>query len=542
MTSSHRSPSLYVEEHGNPFLTLFPHRLDYIWAPHPQPGHPVEWQTETRHPLSDRLIEQGAFLYGVRFGKETDYALLDIDTRSPYHPKRDPFAIRRILEALEPLGIVHGLILSSSYSGGIHVYLPFAQAQKCGSLALAIAALIEHAGFKIAPGQLEIFPDPKPYIPNGKPQLYAAHRLPLQSGSYLLTEDWEPVYSPQTEFVRRWRFCAEQNDVTEVGIKRVIKTYQRRQYNVSDNAAKFLNDLHAEIEQGWTDYGQTNRLLGRIAMREYIFGHILAGGSPLEGVDLVQQIIKVATSLPGYQQWCRHQHDIHKRAEEWARSVETSRYFHYGIKSSTVSTLQPTTQPQETEMSWNEQQSQAAREKIRQAIATLLNAGPLPAGTTERFKALVQHNISGSTLYRHRDLWHPAHLQEATTEAVEIPPAPPQELESAGLQSLRDYAQTAQSLLGANGCNSLQDESLSDRSSPSPENGRNSAAQQLSIFEMVQGAAIQEAIFNHKRIQMEQQQQQYRERMQRYLESGDPILVAEAIAWLRVSGHGTTES
>jgi len=54
---------------------------------------------------------------------------------------------------------------------------------------------------------------------------------------------------------------------------------------------------------------------------------------------------------------------------------------------------------------------------------------------------------------------------------------------------------------------------------------------------MVQDAAIQEALANHQRIRREQQEQQRRKRMKRYLESGDPILVAEAIAWMRVSGE-----
>ena len=530
----------YVPETKNPFLALFSHRHDYIWAPHSQPGYPVKWQTETRHPLSDRMIEQGAYLYGVRFGKETDYALLDIDIGSRYHPKHDPFAIRRILEALEPLGITHRLMLSSSYSGGLHIYLPLAKAQKCGSLALAIASLIEHAGFKIAPGQLEIFPDPKPYIANRTPPRYAAHRLPLQSGSYLLTDDWEPIYSPQAEFVRRWRFCAERNEVTAAAIQQTLKAHQRRQYNVSAKAAKFLNDLHAEIEQGWTDYGQTNYLLGRIAMREYIFGHILAGVSPLEGRDLVQQIIKVATELPGYQQWCRHQHEIYKRAEEWARSVETSRYFHYGAKSSTLSTLN--LQDGEEKLSWNQQQSQTAREKIRQAIAQMLNEGTLPAQTTQRFTALLQHHISPQTLYRHRDLWHPDHLQIEAIQPVEIPPIPPQLLESGCGQSFEDCPQIAESFLSTDGCNTLTDNDLSHLLQQISESGCNVQDEQLGIFEKADTTAMPESIEDRRRIRLEQHEQQHRERMQRYLESGDPILMAEAIAWFRVNGNGPAET
>ena len=92
-----------VREWDNKFLSLFPHRFDYIWAEPPSPSAPIEWKTESRHPLSDRLIQQGAYLYGVRFGAETNYCLLDIDAGSAYHPQRDPLAISRIAAALEPL-------------------------------------------------------------------------------------------------------------------------------------------------------------------------------------------------------------------------------------------------------------------------------------------------------------------------------------------------------------------------------------------------------------------------------------------------------
>jgi hypothetical protein len=65
-----------VQELDNEFLRLFPHRYDYIWAVHPNPGAKPDWQTETRHPLADRTIQQGSQLYGVRFGTETSYALI----------------------------------------------------------------------------------------------------------------------------------------------------------------------------------------------------------------------------------------------------------------------------------------------------------------------------------------------------------------------------------------------------------------------------------------------------------------------------------
>ena len=97
------------------FLTLFPHRFDYIWAEHSSPDAQVEWKTESRHPLSDRLIQQNSYLYGVRFGAEANYCLLDIDAGSAYHPNHDPLGISRIAAALEPLGLVTYIACTSSY-------------------------------------------------------------------------------------------------------------------------------------------------------------------------------------------------------------------------------------------------------------------------------------------------------------------------------------------------------------------------------------------------------------------------------------------
>ncbi len=48
-----------VQEGDDRFLALFPHRHDYIRADHPHPDHRPNWQTESRYPLSDRLVKQG---------------------------------------------------------------------------------------------------------------------------------------------------------------------------------------------------------------------------------------------------------------------------------------------------------------------------------------------------------------------------------------------------------------------------------------------------------------------------------------------------
>ncbi|HEY9748595.1 MAG TPA: hypothetical protein V6C63_07945, partial [Allocoleopsis sp.] len=436
-----------VREWGSEFLSLFPHRFDYIYAHHPAVQASPVWQTESRHPLSDRLIQQGSYLYGVRFGAETCYCLLDIDVGSRYHPLQDPFAISRILAVLESLGLVSYLACTSSYSGGLHLYFPFEQPQKTWQVAIALQALLEQGGFRPTLGQLEIFPNPKLYSSDGTPSLYAAHRLPLQTGSYLLDSSWQPVYSGQESFVRQWRLAQSRNQLDVVVLQQVLKTVHRQRYHLSGKADKFLNDLNAEIELGWTGRGQTNYLLGRIALRSYVFGHLLYASQPLEGKALVDDIVQTAKSLPGYQEWCQHQHEITKRAEEWALCVENSRYFHCGQGQRLTAAGNPKHRT-DVEMvpNWNQKQQESARERIRGAIADLLNHNQLPSGTTVRFNALVSYGIGGSTLYRHRDLWHPAYL-------VENPPDPPAsfDVSSADCNKVASALDNSTSLLEGNG-------------------------------------------------------------------------------------------
>jgi hypothetical protein len=548
----------YIQEWGDEFLSLFPHRYDYIWAEHPDPKGKVEWKTESRHPLSDRLIRQGAFLYGVRFGAETQYCLLDIDAGSIYHPKRDPFAVSRILAALEPLGLVSAIACTSSYSGGIHLYFPFEQPQKTWELSLALQAALENAGFKPSLGQLELFPNVRLFVTEGIPNLYAAHRLPMQAGSYILSDDWELTNSNQTTFIQQWRLAQRRNDISAKTLQQVLKAARRKRYSLSGKADKFLNDLNADIEAGWSGSGQTNYILGRIAMRSYIFGHLLYGCEPLSGKALVNDIVQVAKSLPGYEEWCRHQREIEHRAEEWAQCVEASHYFPFGQSKERPAEIIPATE--EEALTWNQQRSQAARERIRQAIADLLNKGTLPTNATARFHALTSYGIGGGSLYRHRDLWHPAHL-------VENPPDPPNVLKDSSVDCARGAPTegSPKSLLlendgnspTSNGCrdfsvinrSSIDGNSLSDKE-PNVYTNSNSSIHLSEHQEQFEGIRyVQQILFEIQersqtdRVAAKQAPNQSRQRnqeearvaqiqrMQQYWDSGDPILMAEAQQW-----------
>jgi hypothetical protein len=543
-----------VEEWHDQFLALFPHRFDYIYARHPEPGQSPDWQTESRHPLSDRILHQGSYLFGVRFGSKTNYCVLDIDAGSLYHPQSDPLAIDRILAALEPIGLVSCVPCTSSYSGGVHLYLPFQQPQSSWEIATGVATLLENAGFKLVPGRLEVLPNPKPYIVEGNPSLFNAHRLPLQSGSYLLNEDLQPIWSSQLSFVQQWKFAQNRNALDSKILKQIIKQAKRKHYRISGKADKFLNDLNAEIEPGWTDWGQTNHLLGRITMRCYVFHHVLSGESPLEGRALVNEIVAIARSLPGYQQWCQHRHEIEKRAIEWARCIENSKYFHYGNSQGKFKAKEPSAleTPAEELPSWNQQQSEAARTRIKTAIASLLEAGTLPAGATARFKLLTQCNIGGGSLYRHRDLWHPHFLTEDLLDTSNIIAVNQVSCAETALDQ-----NNPTSLLSTVGGNPASSQSLGDRTPQDAEAiGSNRSADSslensqpifsafqrplpqsaqpfnMQVLAEASRATASEAV---ERVRSETHQTAYIARMQQFLTSGDPILMTEALAWAEVN-------
>ncbi len=550
MTARQFSSFESVREWDDAFLALFPHRYDYIWAEHPHPTAKVEWKTETRHLLSDRLIHQGSSLYGVRFGAETRYCLLDIDAGSAYHPKHDPFAISRIVAALEPLGLVSCLICTSSYSGGLHLYFPFSNSQSSWQIAIAITTLLENAGFKLNPGQLEAFPNPRPYLVEGAPSLFNAHRLPMQTGSYLLNDDFQPIWSSQQVFVQQWQFAQKRNNLDTKLLKQILKQAKRKFFRISGKADKFVNDLNAEIELGWTGRGQTNRLLGRITMRSYIFHHILSGGKPLEGTALIEDIIETARSLPGYQDWCQHQHEIEHRAEEWAKCIESSHYFHYGDQHGKFkATSEELEKAIEQAPTWNQQKSERTRERIRSAIANLLDTGSLPPNATARFKTLLNYKIGGGSLYRHRDLWHPNYLSEAEFN----------------LETVVEQNEQSDCAEGASDCRGLTSLFPSLDGNPSPSNSSSDSTAQsqleldgnpsldkgsepLSGVQFVQQTLVdiqaQQAVRREASQIAGQRQQAIRreasnarvvDRMRRFLNSNDPILIAEALAWAEIN-------
>ena len=347
-------------------------------------------------------------MYGVRFGPQTAYAMIDIDKGSSYHPRNFPAHIEQIKAKLAAIGLTQSIAINSSMSGGIHLYFPIDKPIASWKLAETIEATLKAAGFKIKDGQLETFPNAR----NSHQTLYKAHRLPLQFGSHILSECYEPEDSDSDRFVRLWEFARYKNDLTEKDCDRILKSLKRQKFKLSTKAENFLNDLNAEIEHGWTGPGQTNQLLGRIAQRSYIFGHILHNlDKPLEGRSLIEEMVRVAIELPGYQDYCGHQHEISDRCKEWADCITKSKYFPCGIGKPKASE-----DPVSEGNAWNLLNAELARDRIRYAVKTLSEQGVLSVNITSRYHQLKDCGIGGETLYKYLELWHPNHLNMITVE------------------------------------------------------------------------------------------------------------------------------
>jgi hypothetical protein len=466
--------------------------------------------------------------------------MVDIDIGSAYHPRRDPIAFQKLAEALEPLGLVSAITCTSSDSQGLHLYFPFSESLTAWEVGSGITLLLERQGFKVTPGQIEVFPNARLYTIESTPNLFNAHRLPLQRGSYLLNEDLQPIWTDQDTFVEQWRQCQERNNLNNETLQRIIRQKKRRSYRLSNKADKFLNDLNAEIEQGWTDHGQTNRLLGRITMRTYVFHHVMFGGETLAGDSLASEVLSVAKALPGYELWCRHQHEIKDRIAEWVSCIEKSHYFHYGEQFGKYKSKKETTdadKSKNTEPSWNQQQSQKTKDKIQAALKELSNKNELPELATARFNALRQFGIGGGSLYRYKELWHP--LWKSKEDS---PPTPRFNNESGQFgHADAPNCHSSTSLLQEIGGNSNKTNSSGDRNSvlPQPEGGNPNQKEIQRIREMFSKAQVTvdlqaaQAVVEVEEALTQESRAAHFQQMAYWLTLDDPILMAEALAWLQ---------
>ncbi|MCY6494548.1 hypothetical protein [Leptolyngbya sp. GGD] len=416
------------EESGHSLYPRDPlgHRLcevfNYLWhSISADNAAEPEWKTQTKYPLRPRVLWQQwsdpHTLVGVRFGATTTYALIDIDRTSRYHPSAQGLSL--LLASLETIGIVRHVLVRSSDSGGLHLYLPLPYAVPTFGLAQALKQCLEAQGIEVAAGQVETFPNTKAYAIPGTFIEYNAHRLPLQpdSGSFLLDDDGNAIGTNLRQFFQYWDHAAAGQDLETlheaIGIAR-RNGRKRKRFKIAP-VEEWRADLQTEINEGWTGQGQTNHLLKTIACYGVVF-------EALKGDALAEFVQTTAMNAPGYEEYCRHQHEIARRSTVWARAAEK---YWWALG----------TEPQRTEAAYrvedkvipinkNQARAEDAQRRIREAVERLAASDDLPADVTGRVQALVREaHTSPHTLYRYLDLWHPEHFAcLISAECVTPPP------------------------------------------------------------------------------------------------------------------------
>lgn len=148
------------------FLLLYPHRAKHIYK---SPGD-AKWKT-SQIPLFTGMIDAAISaecdsFYGAFFGKQTRFAVLDLDEGSKYH---NAVELDKLESALESVGLA-GKLYQSSSSGGWHLYISFSEPSQSEEVGETLKRWLRALGYEIRGGQLEIFPSGN------------ALRLPLQPG------------------------------------------------------------------------------------------------------------------------------------------------------------------------------------------------------------------------------------------------------------------------------------------------------------------------------------------------------------------------
>jgi hypothetical protein len=412
-----RHEPLPLDPLGQRLCLTFP----YLWQAivGANEAHP-HWQTLTKYPLRPRVLwrlwQDASQLVGVRFDSLTRYAVIDIDKASPYHPSQNPEALTTLRAALETIGLYRSTLLRSSWSGGLHLYLPLPEAVPTFSLASAIRQCLEAQDMQLVQGQLEVFPNCKTYVIRGSGYSeYNAHRLPLQphSGSCLLDDDLSPVSTDLARFFEQWDSAAAGQDMEELRAALTTARHNRRgkRHRQSNGVEEWLNDLRAEMAEGWTGPGQTNHLLKTIAC----YGVVFEG---LSDEALSKFIQETAVRSPGFAQWCRHQAEIKLKAEVWARSA-AGYYWKFGDERQRKGRYPAGAEAAKSKVipfSKNLQRAQDAQRRIEATVSQLEAEGTLPDTPTARAKAIAERGVSLKTLYRHPELWHPEHTPHSNPD------------------------------------------------------------------------------------------------------------------------------
>jgi hypothetical protein len=391
------------------------------------------WITNRQYPLSTgeflRRYADPLTILGVSFDNTTRYGMFDIDRHSKYHPRNNLIAFDRIFTTVAKIGLVEFISIESSDSGGIHLYFPFPKKLRTFYVASLLRVTLINAGFTIANGQLEIFPNTKRFSET-EHTYYKAHRLPLQpdSGSRLLDENFQPRQNADNlsheqmlrAFVREFEWAAQRQDIAlfesklNWGYRKFTDDIAKYQYKgkLSETARDWKENLELTFAIGWTDYGQTNKLLPQFVA----YGIVFLGIE--DNTELHQWVKEQVAATNGYLTYCQHHQDIDRRIEDWINaSTKNGYYLKYcqfpqrcGISPyRLIKTIQPA--PKQCVNPHNIQQKLNCKERMAAVMTAIIQ---LPRKLVERKQAIQAKSLelfgqkfSTKVLYKseYKDIW-----------------------------------------------------------------------------------------------------------------------------------------
>ncbi|MHC5827323.1 MAG: hypothetical protein ACYT04_68465, partial [Nostoc sp.] len=171
---------------------------------------------------------------------------------------------------------------------------------------------------------------------------------------------------------------------------------------------------------GWTGTGQTNTLLQIFVGYGIVF-------LDLESDKLVEFCLSTAINAPGYSQYSRHQHEIEARVQHWVESTIRNKWYSAYISyperllgtfantfAEAIAGISSIHKPKDNVIPFdrrkqqNWERSQQAQRRIQIVVKTIEWDSGLPAGATERGKAIraeykrrFHKTISQETLQKH---------------------------------------------------------------------------------------------------------------------------------------------
>ncbi len=411
------------------FFQYFSHHWDFITAP----TGTKDWQTVKNYKLQPRVLwrrfQDSQKLLGVRFGQYTKYGMVDLDSSSLLHFINNAQAFNDLCAAFELIGLCRFVILFSSWSEGVHIYFPLPNEVNTFDLACALRMAVEGAGFKVKGGQLELFPNTKPYKENKNGSDFShfnGHRLPLQpnTGSRLLDDDLAPYSEGLGDFIGQMNWAAQGQDIERLRDVLALARdwYYQRKYRFIRTSSKskvkeWQEDTEFLINEGFTDFGQTNDLIREIGKYGRVF-------KALEGIELEQYMVETITNLPGYQQYCRHQHEIIQKCHHWARIIEPFWWALGTTPTRHTSYQEINEEGQQTvkNSQLNLERTTDCQERLKQTLAHLIKqAIILPEKVGERLQLLCETSkklfgkaFSKRTLKKltYLPFWHPKFDEE----------------------------------------------------------------------------------------------------------------------------------